>query len=318
MSIPRFTVHAAAIAFALLSAAVLGQAQKADPAAESSAQADGPIVKVRQGEAQGIVADGVAIFKGLPFAAPPDPLPLPPRRPDAAPPDSPAYDPADLAALIDVSRPRPVFRHIGTLVTAAWVVIFFAYCLPLSPATRAGLISVAFVVGAGGVVTLWGLARAHRAEMRSLENIEDLLSLRQLDRAGAESLCVFISDDLVVRAWHDLSRPDLVDEGPTGDRIPQFPDLVFRPDPEVGAALTRLRDSYGEDDPSAMALEERLLDLVVRLVAAAQGHRRLIAQIPAVKASTRKLLVGRLQRARAVFQRQVALAEQRGPTRGTR
>src|SRR6202046_3723813 len=69
MSTPRFAVHAAAIALALASAAVFGQAQKADPAAP--APANGPTVKVRQGEAQGIVADGVVVFKGLPFAAPP-------------------------------------------------------------------------------------------------------------------------------------------------------------------------------------------------------------------------------------------------------
>jgi para-nitrobenzyl esterase len=71
MPTPRFAVHAAAIALTLVSAAVFGQAQKADPAAVAPAPANGPIVKVRQGEAQGIVADGVAIFKGLPFAAPP-------------------------------------------------------------------------------------------------------------------------------------------------------------------------------------------------------------------------------------------------------
>src|ERR1700733_12631777 len=69
MSTPRFAVHAAAIALALASAAVFGQAQKAAPAAP--APANGPTVKVRQGEAQGIVADGVVVFKGLPFAAPP-------------------------------------------------------------------------------------------------------------------------------------------------------------------------------------------------------------------------------------------------------
>lgn len=69
MSTPRFAAHAAAIAFTVVSAAVFAQAQKVDPAAASPA--NGPIVKVRQGEAQGIVADGVVIFKGLPFAAPP-------------------------------------------------------------------------------------------------------------------------------------------------------------------------------------------------------------------------------------------------------
>ncbi len=71
MSTHRIVAHAAAIAFALAGAAAFGQAQKtADPAA-ASPPANGPIIKVRQGEAQGIVADGVVIFKGLPFAAPP-------------------------------------------------------------------------------------------------------------------------------------------------------------------------------------------------------------------------------------------------------
>jgi para-nitrobenzyl esterase len=70
MSTPRLAAHTAAIAFALLSAAIFAQAQKVDPAG-SPAPANGPVVKVRQGEAQGTAADGVAIFKGLPFAAPP-------------------------------------------------------------------------------------------------------------------------------------------------------------------------------------------------------------------------------------------------------
>src|SRR5580700_1754399 len=71
MSTPRFAAHAAAIVLTLVSALCFAQAQKADPAAVSPAPANGPIVKVRQGEAQGIVADGVAVYKGLPFAAPP-------------------------------------------------------------------------------------------------------------------------------------------------------------------------------------------------------------------------------------------------------
>lgn len=68
MSTSRFAAHAAAIAFTLIGAAVFAQAQKSDPVV---AEADGPMVKVKQGQAQGTVVDGVAIFKGLPFAAPP-------------------------------------------------------------------------------------------------------------------------------------------------------------------------------------------------------------------------------------------------------
>src|SRR5579864_6691915 len=70
-STPRFAARAAAMALALFSGAIFAQAQKAEPATAAPTTANGPIVKLRQGEAQGIVVDGVAIFKGLPFAAPP-------------------------------------------------------------------------------------------------------------------------------------------------------------------------------------------------------------------------------------------------------
>jgi para-nitrobenzyl esterase len=71
MSTQRFVVRAAAIALALAAGAAFGQAQRAADPAAAPPPANGPIVKVRQGEARGIVADGVAVFKGLPFAAPP-------------------------------------------------------------------------------------------------------------------------------------------------------------------------------------------------------------------------------------------------------
>ena len=72
MSTSPFVARAAALALILASTAAFSQAQKAsDPAAASPPAPNGPIVKVSQGEAQGSVADGVAIFKGLPFAASP-------------------------------------------------------------------------------------------------------------------------------------------------------------------------------------------------------------------------------------------------------
>ncbi len=70
MPTPHFAVHAAAIALMWAGTAVFAQAPNVDPAG-SAPPAAGPIVKVRQGEVQGIIVDGVAIFKGLPFAAPP-------------------------------------------------------------------------------------------------------------------------------------------------------------------------------------------------------------------------------------------------------
>jgi carboxylesterase type B len=73
MSTQSFVVQAAAIAWVLAGSAAFSQAPRAaDPAAAVAPPAlNGPIVKVSQGEVQGTVADGVAVFKGLPFAAPP-------------------------------------------------------------------------------------------------------------------------------------------------------------------------------------------------------------------------------------------------------
>jgi para-nitrobenzyl esterase len=78
MSTQRFVAQAAAVALVLASGATFGQAQRAaEPAPASTGRAvdptalNGPIVKVIQGEVQGTVADGVTVFKGLPFAAPP-------------------------------------------------------------------------------------------------------------------------------------------------------------------------------------------------------------------------------------------------------
>jgi para-nitrobenzyl esterase len=72
MSTQRFIAQAAAIALILASCAACTQAQKAADSAATAAPAGiAPIVRVGQGEVQGTAADGVAVFKGLPFAAPP-------------------------------------------------------------------------------------------------------------------------------------------------------------------------------------------------------------------------------------------------------
>jgi AraC-like DNA-binding protein len=126
--------------------------------------------------------------------------------------------------------------------------------------------------------------------------------LEFLDRAGTESLCVFVSDDLVADAWRDLSDPDDDEPADPAALIPAFPDLVFRPPPGLASELASLRESYGCDDPSDLAAEERLLGLVRQLVSAAQGHRRLAARLPAAKPSTRRLLAARLQRARELIE----------------
>jgi para-nitrobenzyl esterase len=73
MSTKRFIVQAAVIVLVLLSEGAFSQAQRAgDTAAAASPPAlDGPIVKLGKGRVQGFVADGVAVFRAVPFAAPP-------------------------------------------------------------------------------------------------------------------------------------------------------------------------------------------------------------------------------------------------------
>lgn len=126
--------------------------------------------------------------------------------------------------------------------------------------------------------------------------------LEFLEPTGAESFCVFVSDDLVESAWRDIAEPDAVDDDPSAARTPQFPDLVFRPPPTITGELARLRNDFEAGDPSALAAEERMLALVRDLVASAQGHRGLAARLPAARASTRRLLAARIERARELIE----------------
>jgi para-nitrobenzyl esterase len=73
MSTARFAMHAVTVAVMLSGAAAFGQAQRAADSAATSAPAtpNSGIVRVAQGEVQGVSSDGIAIYKGLPFAAPP-------------------------------------------------------------------------------------------------------------------------------------------------------------------------------------------------------------------------------------------------------
>ena len=72
MPVSSIQVVAAAMAIALVSGQAISQAQRvADPAAAPVPAPNGPIVRVRQGQLQGTVADGVMVFKAVPFAAAP-------------------------------------------------------------------------------------------------------------------------------------------------------------------------------------------------------------------------------------------------------
>jgi len=149
-----------------------------------------------------------------------------------------------------------------------------------------------------------GASHALSGEHAVILNQAQPYELEFLDRTGTESFCVFFSDDLVAQAWRDISRPDLADDPePTGARLTAtFPDLVFRPLPAIRAALAKLRSGYGRADPSGLAVEEDFLELLGRLLHAAQAQRLRAGRIPAVKPSTRRLLAARLERARELIE----------------
>ena len=73
MKTSALMAQATAIALVLASSLAWSQALPArtPTAAESPPALNGPVVKTRQGPVQGYVANDVAVFKGLPFAAPP-------------------------------------------------------------------------------------------------------------------------------------------------------------------------------------------------------------------------------------------------------
>jgi hypothetical protein len=78
MSTQRFVARAV-IAGVLAGNIAFGQAQRAgDPEAVAPPALNGPLVKVGQGEVQGTTADGVAVFRGLPFTSTALGVPVPP------------------------------------------------------------------------------------------------------------------------------------------------------------------------------------------------------------------------------------------------
>jgi para-nitrobenzyl esterase len=71
MPVQRFAAHAAVVALIMGGCAACTPAQKVADSAAAAPAPNNPIVKVVQGDVQGTVAAGVAVFKGLPFAAAP-------------------------------------------------------------------------------------------------------------------------------------------------------------------------------------------------------------------------------------------------------
>jgi para-nitrobenzyl esterase len=67
----RYLASAATLAVLLVSSTAWAQALPAPVAATPAADAGDPLVRTEQGRVQGVIVNGVAVFRGLPFAAPP-------------------------------------------------------------------------------------------------------------------------------------------------------------------------------------------------------------------------------------------------------
>jgi AraC family transcriptional regulator len=126
-----------------------------------------------------------------------------------------------------------------------------------------------------------------------------------LDRSGTESFCLFFSEPLLKEVLADREvDSDLLPVARSGHLYDhsQFADMVFRPQGDLMAVLRRLRHSIVAFDEPSDQLEETLLSLVGNLIAISDDHGRLAKNVPAKRPATRRLLLGRLQRAREMIE----------------
>jgi len=115
-----------------------------------------------------------------------------------------------------------------------------------------------------------------------------------VDPAGSESFCLFFSADLVREAWAAFDDPQ------QASAPAEFPNLVFQPGPELTRGLRSLRHRLS-GDPSPDHVETELCLILADAVSAARTHRARGARLPALKPSTRRHLLSRLETARRLL-----------------
>jgi len=158
-----------------------------------------------------------------------------------------------------------------------------------------GTFSIKWVPRGRAVYRVGGTSH-HLSDARTvILNSKQPYELEFPETFGTQTLCVFYSDDLLRAAMMRLDE----DEAPDG--LPEFPDVVFRPTGVVAQELERLHGFFDADDPSVLASEEQLLTLLQAVVASAREHAGAAERTGALKASTRKLLLARLERAREIL-----------------
>lgn len=160
-----------------------------------------------------------------------------------------------------------------------------------------GTFSVKWIPAGRTIYRTGGVSHRLDAGKALILNSQQAYELEFVDGPYSQTLCVFFSDDLVTEAWTSLVAPE-ASIGGWAAHAPQFPDLVFAPGAEIGPALADLHAGFDADDPVGRIDEGELLLLLGRLVRTAEGHRLSAAGIPALKPTTRRDLLARLQRAR--------------------
>lgn len=206
--------------------------------------------------------------------------------------------------IFNLARPdRPqdeVVRRLGAVDAGGRIFILNGHAQSWSTRSNGGAFSLKWAPRGGVTYATGGRTRRLSPENLLLINAGQPYELAMSSRDLAETFCVFFSDGLVREAWADAETED-----PDGYEAPgEFPNLPFRPDPALGEALTAARKALPEGWPRD--LEARLLLVLADAVRAAKRHRRGLARLPAVKASTREHLLGRLEAARGLIEEGVA------------
>lgn len=138
-----------------------------------------------------------------------------------------------------------------------------------------------------------------------LLNASQPYELEFAQRTETESFCLFFTNDVLGKAWASLTHePDISDcgVGPPPAIPPEFPNLVFRPEPALLQRLASLRREFDLFDTPPEDLEERILLLLEHLILVSQQHRGLAQRIPAGKPRTRQLILRRLLEVRQLIE----------------
>jgi AraC family transcriptional regulator len=121
-------------------------------------------------------------------------------------------------------------------------------------------------------------------------------------RNETESFCIFFSD-VALKGAQAANEADAEWMSPMPGIRGQsdFASIVFRPPAEVSQSLRWARHHSSKEALSSERLEEELLSLLGALTPISAHHQHLAKRLPAKRSSTRRFLLGRVQRARDII-----------------